>query len=109
VECQLIKRKLNYDDDFFFLCLLAIWHIKIKHFKKGNTEMVNIKTNRNSTNQTSIQNTEMTNNNIKKKIKKKEKKRQVEIEVLVCDRHKHVAGLNQLNNKFLSLLLTKSV
>jgi hypothetical protein len=40
---------------------------------------------------------EMTNNNIKKKIKKKEKKRQVEIEVLVCDRHKHVAGLNQLN------------
>jgi hypothetical protein len=27
----------------------------------------------------------------------------------VCDRHKHVAGLNQLNNKFLSLLLTKSV
>ena len=34
--------------------------------------MVNIKTNRNSTNQTSIQNTEMTNNNIKK-IKKKKK------------------------------------
>jgi len=28
--------------------------------------MVNIKTNRNSTNQSSIQNTEMTNNNIKK-------------------------------------------